>query len=83
VDHDVVHPCGPVVGDPVASEVAIIRLAGPSERRLLSLEALFHRGSLGFAPEVVERIVEIAALVAGMVDVSLDRPVSSRRSTVW
>jgi len=57
------------------ADVAILRIAAPFEPRdELGLEAMFHAGSLAFAPDELARILAITTAVPTIVDIYLDRP---------
>lgn len=66
---------GTVVEDPVAADVALVRLPAPFEpRNTYFLEAMFHQGSLDFPADVAEHIRSLAARVPVVLDVTLERP---------
>lgn len=72
---DDVAELGRVVADPADADVALVRIAAPSESRDdLFLEAWFHQGSLDFAPGLVYRLRRIAAACPLVLVVTLDRP---------
>jgi beta-glucosidase len=62
------------VDDPADADAALLRLAAPFDAGAEGMAALFHHGSLEFAPEQVRRIVDICAAVPTVLDVYLDRP---------
>jgi beta-glucosidase len=65
---------GRVVDTPEEADFAILRLGAPFEPRPGFLEALFHTGSLEFAPEEKQRILGILDKVPTIVDIFLERP---------
>jgi beta-glucosidase len=63
------------VADPAEADLAVVRLAAPwDHRENLSMEHVFHAGSLDFAPGLVWRLGQLAATVPLVVDVRLERP---------
>jgi beta-glucosidase len=65
---------GTVVDQVEDADVAILRIGAPFEPRENFMEALFHQGSLDFAPETIVHVRELAASAPVIVDVFLDRP---------
>ena len=65
---------GNVVDTPEHADVAILRLQAPFENRGTAFENYFHAGSLEFPAGLVQRVLEIAAVVPTVVDVFLERP---------
>lgn len=67
---------GPLVvtaeGEP--ADVTVLRLSAPYEERGPGFDALFHAGSLDFAPETIDRVREVASRGPVIVVVHLDRP---------
>lgn len=65
-----------VVDSPADADVSLIRLAAPWEEieGEGNMFSGFHRGSLAFSDEVIERVRELAAVSPVIVDVFLDRP---------
>ncbi|MCA0296581.1 MAG: glycoside hydrolase family 3 C-terminal domain-containing protein [Actinobacteria bacterium] len=74
VDADVAAAYGTVVADPAEADLAVLRLQAPWEERPTAFENFFHSGSLDFPPEVVARVLEVAAEVPTVLDVFCDRP---------
>ncbi len=62
------------VADVAAADLAVLRIKAPYEPRSEGMAALFHHGSLEFADDEVQRILEVCAAVPTVVDVYLDRP---------
>ena len=62
------------VDDVAAADLAVLRIKAPYEPRTEGMAALFHHGSLEFADDEVQRILEVCAAVPTVVDVYLDRP---------
>lgn len=65
---------GRIAPSPDEADLAILRLQAPYEPRTGGLEALFHAGSLAFAPAARERILAICRTVPTVIAVHLDRP---------
>ena len=65
---------GTVVADPVAADLAVLRLAAPWEERPGIFESRFHAGSLEYAPAERGRILQICETVPTLIDLYLDRP---------
>lgn len=65
---------GEVVVTPAEADIAVLRLQAPYEQRETTFENFFHAGSLAFADDVIEHVREVAARVATVVDVLVDRP---------
>ncbi len=62
-----------VVDDPAQAQLALVRLRAPYEPRPGGFEAMFHAGSLEFAPAERERLRALLAAVPTVVDLYLDR----------
>jgi beta-glucosidase len=65
---------GRLVADPAEADVAVLRLQAPFEPRPGKFESFFHAGSLEFAAEERDRLLDICATVPTVVDLYLDRP---------
>lgn len=63
-----------IVDDPVAADVALIRLKAPYEPRSGGFEAFFHAGSLEFSEAEKARQAKIFESTTTIVDLYLDRP---------
>jgi beta-glucosidase len=72
---DVLAGYAAVVNDPRDADVAILRLKAPWEPSGHGgFVDLFHGGSLEFAPEELERIIDICRAVPTVIDIYLERP---------
>nr|WP_306422572.1 glycoside hydrolase family 3 N-terminal domain-containing protein [Paenarthrobacter aurescens] len=75
ISPDALADCAVIAATLDDADVAIVRLDAPYEpRNELFLEAMFHAGSLEFAPAIVAHIAGIAAKVPVVLVVNLDRP---------
>lgn len=62
------------VDSPGEADVAVLRIKAPFEPAAEGMAALFHHGSLEFAEQEVQRVLEVCAQVPTVIDVYLDRP---------
>lgn len=62
------------VDHPADADLAVLRVKAPFEPRSEGMAALFHHGSLEFAPQDLERILKVCEAAPTVVDVYLDRP---------
>jgi len=63
------------VADPADADLAVVRLDAPwDHRENLSMEHVFHAGSLDFPPGLLWRLERLASAVPLVVDVRLERP---------
>jgi beta-glucosidase len=74
VDPEVAGQYAKVVDSPEHADVALVRRAAPFTRRGPGFEAFFHAGRPDFSEDELKPILDIAATVATVVDVMLDRP---------
>lgn len=65
---------GTVVADPAESDLAVIRIHAPYEKRATAFENYFHAGSLEMDAGTVEHVRALSAVTTTVVDVFLDRP---------
>lgn len=74
IDPKAIESIGTLVARPEDADLAILRLRAPFDARPGRFESMFHAGSLDFATEERDRILQICQTVATIVDVYLDRP---------
>ena len=74
VDPAVAAAYGEVVSDPAQSDLAILRLSTPYERRPGRFESMFHSGPLDFAPDRLREILQLLATAPTVVAIHMERP---------
>ncbi|MEU9206724.1 glycoside hydrolase family 3 N-terminal domain-containing protein [Streptomyces sp. NPDC048415] len=65
---------GNVVADPVAADLAVLRLRTPHEKRPGLFESFFHSGSLAFPEDELKEILRLLDTTPTLVCVNLERP---------
>ena len=73
-DPAVVAEYAEVTDDVAEADVALVRIGAPFEPRTAGFEAFFHAGSLEFADDERDRLLDLARRLPLVLDVFLDRP---------